>query len=165
MEDAIHIKGHITEKQSKQPVEGALVYTELSTTGGIPLYLEARSNASGFYILQGIPKSLSQLTVHVGKEGGSPSYTGTVQVISLPAASQLAAAEFNFSISRIDDWDLTEVWGFPMVTESFQLVQTPAGQPQRATIRGYLHTPPGVPGFAARQDNLKIPFGNIPCRL
>ncbi len=161
LENARSIKGYVTEKQSSQPVEGALVFAELVSTGGTILYLEAISNASGFYQLEGIPKSLSQLTVHVSKEGNAPSYAGTVKTIVLTTYSKGPVPDHNFFLTRIDGWDLSTLWGFPMIVENFQLLKEIKGNPNRATISGYLIAPPTMSGYTLLQKELKIPFGKI----
>ncbi|MFO7723573.1 MAG: hypothetical protein R6V49_10170 [Bacteroidales bacterium] len=161
LQTAKHIKGYITETVSKQPVEGALVFAELVVTGGTKLYLEATSNASGYYKLEGIPKSLASLNIHVIKEGSDPSYVGTQGTITFPASGASPTQDHNFTITRIEGWDLSSVLGFPMVAESFQPLKVIAGKPDRATLSGYLINPPPRFGYALLQTDLKIPFGPV----
>jgi hypothetical protein len=161
LQESKHIKGYITEAVSKQPVEGALVFAELVATGGTKLYLEATSNATGYYKLEGIPKSMATITVHVVKGGAAPSYVGTEGTITFPASGASPTQDQNFSVTRIDGWDLSSIMGFPMVAESFQPLKVIPGNPERATLRGYLITPPPRFGYALLQADLKIPFGPV----
>jgi len=156
------IRGKITELRSKEPVEGARVFAELMQTDGMPLYLEAFSDAQGFYSLSGIPTEQKLLTVHVVKAGSNPSWIGTKQTISLTSGnSKGVLPAYNFSIQRIGDWDLTTMWGFPIVVESFAAQITTGNQPPEAQISGFLLQPPSIGGFSLLQSDLKVPFSKI----
>ncbi len=160
LKQAKSIKGYITEKATKVPVEGAKVYAELAQAGGMKLYIEATSDAQGFYQLHGIPLSQNQLTVHVTKEGTSPSYAGSVETVTfLQGPSKVIY--HNFTVSKIDSWDLSTLLGFSVVIEHFQPVKTQPGQPVKAEVSGYLKNPTAIGGFALLQPDLKIPFGKI----
>jgi TANFOR domain-containing protein len=161
LQESKHIKGYITEAVSKQPVEGALVFAELVVTGGTKLYLEATSNASGYYKLKGIPKSLATLTVHVVKGGAAPSYAGTEGTITFPASGASPTQDQNFTVTSIAGWDLSSILGFPMVAKSFQPLKVSPGNPERATLSGYLINPPPHFSYDLLQQDLKIPFGPV----
>jgi hypothetical protein len=107
------IRGLVTEQQSTTPVEGARVFAELVSTNGLPLYLETTTNAQGSYTLTGIPRNQNQLVVQVVKEGNSPSYIGATRTINFPAQVPTQPQTENFTIRRMDDWDLSRMWGFP----------------------------------------------------
>lgn len=161
LEESKHLKGYITEASSNQPIEGALVFAELVVTAGTKLYLEATSNTSGYYKLEGIPKSMASLTVHVIKAGSDPSYVGTEGTITFPASGASPTQDHNFAITRVEGWDLSTMLGFPMVAESFQPLKVMPGNPERATLSGYLINPPPRFSYALMQQDLKIPFGPV----
>ncbi len=152
------MQGTITIKNSQQVLEGALVFAELVQTGGVSLYLEARSNAQGFYKLEGIPRQLTTLQVHVVKEGGNPSYIGLTQTVTLTGSGANPVTQQNFSLTKVDDWDLSAIWGFPVAITSFQAMP---GQPAQAELSGYLLELPAITGFSLQQPGLKVPFQKI----
>lgn len=160
LKQAKSIKGYITEKATKAPVEGAKIYAELAQAGGMKLYIEATSDAQGYYQLHGIPLSLNQLTVHVTKEGTSPSYAGIVETVSF-LQGQPKVIYYNFTVSKIETWDLTSLLGFKVVIDHFQPVKTQPGKPEKAEVSGYILNPTAISGFALLQSDLKIPFGKI----
>lgn len=160
LKQAKSIKGYITEKASKAPVEGAKIFAELAQAGGMKLYIEATSDAQGYYQLHGIPQSQKQLTVHITKEGTSPSYAGSVESVTF-SQGQHKVIYHNFSVSKIDSWDLSTLLGFNVAIEHFQPIKTQPGQPEKAEVSGYIKNPAAIGGFALLQPDLKIPFAKI----
>ena len=153
------IRGTITDKKTRQPIENALVYTELQNTGGQSLYLEARSDAKGFYILKGIPSQYKTLTVHVVKEGKEPAYAGVEKNITLADISftggRLNMASYDFALEPLDA-GLADIWGFPAVIEK---VTRENGR--ITAVSGYLHDLPGKLNLQMLNKDGKIYFDNL----
>ncbi len=155
------MRGYVTEKQSNEPVEGALVFAELLSTDGMPLYIQASTNAQGFYQLPDIPHDLNQLVVQVIREGSNPSYVGTVKTIHFPPPGQLIAPLQNFVIERLDGWNLEKIWGFPIVTTALVEKIPPGATHPAILMSGYFVNPPVAGAFSLLQHDLKIPFKNL----
>jgi TANFOR domain-containing protein len=155
------IKGLVTSQPGNQPVAGAKVFAELVSTNGLPLYIEAITNAQGAYTLTGIPRATTQLVVQVVKEGNTPSYIGTTRTISFPAQVPTQPQTENFTLQRADDWDLSQIWGFPIVVTALNNRIIPGTTTMGTFLSGYLINPPTAAGFATIQDDMKIPFQGI----
>ncbi len=163
LEYANQIKGTITEKDSNTPIPDALIYSELENTDGTILYIEAKSNQNGDYVLGGIPKNLSSLKVHVVKQGNNPSYVGTSKNITFSQSVTMMPVipTHNFELKRMDDWNLSEIWGYPAVIN--QLSPSKA-KPDEYIISGYFLEPPLVAGFTLQQPDVKFNFTYLPVK-
>lgn len=156
LERARSIHGTITEKESNLPVENALIYTELSNTNGTVLYLEASSDHEGKYILTGIPNSIQSLEVFAVKKGNNPSYAGAKQNINFPV-NVIASINnpYNFELKRLDDWNFSEIWGYPLVVNVIRPVKN---NPEEYLLDGYFYNPPLINGFTLAQPDIKLGF-------
>ncbi len=159
LKKAKSLQGRVTVQSSFLPVEGALVFAELLTTDGSPLYIEATTNEQGNYLLQGIPSDMTGLMVQVIKEGSKPSYIGTGEYISYPQTNPLLPMTKNFSLRAVTDWDLSTLWKYPIavtdLTERTEYGET------RYFISGYLNSPNPLGDLALLQSDLKIPFATV----
>lgn len=155
------IHGHITAQGTSEPVEGALVFAELVNTDGMPLYIEATTNAQGYYMLLGIPNDLTQLIVQVIKEGNNPSYIGTTQTVSYPQTSPIGPMTQNFTIRPLTGWDFSSIWGFPVAVTSFTEKIFPGNTYPSIILSGYFISPKPTDAFSLLQPDLKIPFKNL----
>ncbi len=155
------IRGTVTEQQSNAPVEGARVFAELVSTDGLPLYIEAITNTQGGYFLNGIPRNLNQINIQVVKEGSNPSYVGTTRTITFPAQISNLPPTHNFTLQRMDDWDLSQIWGFPIVVTSLSSRFLPGTTTMGTFLSGYFVNPPTAGDFTNMRDDMKIPFRGI----
>lgn len=157
--NAREINGTITDKTTGTPINGAKIYSELKNTNGIALYIETESGQDGQYQLKGIPTDIKSLTVHVVKTGTNPTYAGKVHTIDFTSiVSFTKGAAYNFELERINGWNFSDLWGFPVAIEKFVVS---ASNPDYATIDGYFYNPPVVGGFALQQSDLKLPFKGL----
>ena len=155
LEPAMSISGVITEKQSKQPIDSALVYIRLQSTDGHAVYLESYSQNDGKYNLTGIPMTLTTVDVHVVKEGNNPSYIGTSKTINVEPFAY-PTPSYDFQLTSADGWDLSNIWGFPVSIE-----QLGSKNGTDFLISGYLHNLPGEHFFNTLNANEKVYFKNI----
>jgi TANFOR domain-containing protein len=155
------IRGIVTEQQSNTPVAGVRVFAELVNTNGLPLFIEATTNSQGAYYLGGIPRNLYQLDVLVVKEGNNPSYIGTTRTITFPAQMSNQPPTHNFTIQKTDDWDLSRLWGFPIVVTSLKNKFLPGTTTMSTFLSGYLVNPPTAANFTILQNDMKVPFRGI----
>lgn len=155
------IHGHVTAQGTSEPVEGALVFAELVNTDGMPLYIEATTNAQGYYMLLGIPNDLTQLIVQVIKEGNNPSYIGTTQTVSYPNTNPIGPMTQNFTIRPLTGWDFSSIWGFPIAVTSFTEKIFPGNTYPSIILNGYFISPKPTDAFSLLQPDLKIPFRNL----
>ncbi|MFN3556284.1 MAG: hypothetical protein ACK4VN_10005 [Bacteroidales bacterium] len=155
------IQGHVTAAQTNEPVAGATVFAELVTTDGLPLYIEATTNAQGYYLLQGIPRDLIHMVVQVIKEGSNPSYVGTSRALVLPAQPPATPPTHNFSLRRLDNWDLSSIWGFPVAITSFTEKTIPGTSQSSVMLGGYFVNLPATGTFSLLQPDIRIPFRNL----
>jgi hypothetical protein len=153
LEYAKAIQGTVTEKDNGTVVNAALIYAELENTDGTILYIEATSNQQGNYTLTGIPKSIKSLKVYAVKKGNNPSYVGTYKTITLPES--LTTTECNFELRRMDDWDLSSIWGYPVAISGFRPVKNKTDE---YLIDGYFYNPPLTEGFTLQQPDIKLDF-------
>ncbi len=155
LEPAMSIHGIITEETSGQPIDSALVYFNLQKTDGHSLYLEAWSDSDGKYTMQGIPMTLKTLELHVVKEGKNPSYIGVTKTVNInPFAYPVPS--YDFKLKAMHDWDLSNIWGFPVVVENMRI------RPQFGiSISGYFHDLPAIPGIETVNAGEKVYFKNL----
>jgi TANFOR domain-containing protein len=159
MQKAVTIRGKITDKENNSPINNAIVYAELQNINNEVIYVSASSNEGGRYELTGIPESLSGLMVHVVKYGSNPGYVGVSETITLPDPnSNELHAPYNFELQRLDDWDLSNIWGYILYVDEFNLVPD---HPDQAIISGYITELPATEGFSPEQLNLKINFTDL----
>jgi TANFOR domain-containing protein len=161
LKTAKSIQGHVTIAQTNEPLEGALVFAELVNTDGMPLYIEASTNAQGYYLLSGIPRNLNHIVVQVIKQGSNPSYIGTSKTINFPNQLILAPLTQNFTIQRLDNWDLSSIWGFPVAVTSFTEKIFPGNTYPTVILSGYFVSPATTDAFSLMQSDLKIPFKSL----
>lgn len=151
------ISGYISDAESEEKIPNAHVFAELNNTDGHQLYIEATTDNEGHYILKGIPREYTTLEMHIEKGGNNPSYIGKVAEItvsSLPLANKV----FNFELSPIEGWDLSQILGFPMQVDHFKTAKT---NNNRAFIDGYLHHMPTTAGFATQEADSKVFFKDL----
>jgi TANFOR domain-containing protein len=154
LQPAMKISGVITEKQSHQPIDSALIYIRIQNTDGHHIYLESYSGVDGHYTLKGIPMTLTTVDVHVVKEGNNPSYIGTTKTINVePFAYPVPS--YDFQLAAVD-WDLSNIWGFPVVVEKFMSKNT-----TNATISGYFYNMPHIAGFELTNRDEKLYFKDL----
>ena len=155
LEPSTSISGIITQKNSGQTIDSALVFIRLQSTDGHTVYLESYSGTDGKYTLNGIPMSLTSTDIHVVKDGTDPSYVGTTQTIVIePFAYPVPS--YDFQLTAVNNLDLSNIWGFPVSIES--LVSKPG---HGVTISGFFHDLPNIPGFETLNENEKVYFKNI----
>jgi hypothetical protein len=154
------IAGTITEKKSHQPIKDALIYTELQNTGGQSLYIEARSDANGHYLLKGIPSNYQNIFVHVVKEGKNPSYIGLEKNLNIKdelvfVNGHLQPPKYDFELEAVDA-DLSEIWGFPVVVEKVSKSNGVIN-----SVSGYLYNLPVENNLQCLNHDEKIYFDNL----
>ncbi len=155
------IYGKITDSQSGTTISNARIYAELSSMDGNVLYIEDSSDRYGNYRLSGIPKTQTNLTVHVVKTGSNPTYEGLVENITFhntSAITNIPPQPHDFSLKRLEGWNIDKIWGFPVAVEKF--VADPLNT-EIATISGYLYDLPMAGSFSLQQSDLHIPFQNV----
>jgi TANFOR domain-containing protein len=155
LEPAMEIKGIITEKASGNPIQNALVYIRLQSTDNHAVYLESYTNAEGKYTLSGIPIELTSADIHVVKDGSNPSYIGVSKAISLSAFAY-PPVSYDFQLTVVSNWDLSNIWGFPVSIEQFT-----SKDGINARISGFFHSMPHINGFSTLNDNEKLYFKNL----
>ncbi len=155
LEPAMEIKGIITEKASGNPIQNALVYIRLQSTDNHAVYLESYTDAEGKYTLGGIPIELTNADIHVVKDGSNPSYIGLSKAISISAFAY-PPVSYDFQLTAINNWDLSNIWGFPVSIEQFS-----SKDGNNARISGFFHSLPHIYGFATLNENEKIYFKNL----
>lgn len=150
------IQGTVTEKTSNEPIQGAIVYSELENTDGTILYVEAESGSDGKYILSGIPKSFNTIEVFAVKKGDNPSYAGTSQTINFAnEPASMMPKKYDFKLRKMEDWDLSSIWGYPVVINGFRQAKNSSDE---YLIDGYFYDPPVVEGLTLQQQDLKLAF-------
>ena len=155
LEPAMEIKGIITEKASGNPIQNALVYIRLQSTDNHAVYLESYTNAEGKYTLGGIPIELTSADIHVVKDGSNPSYIGVSKAISISAFAY-PPVSYDFQLTVVSNWDLSNIWGFPVSIEQFS-----SKDGINARISGFFHSMPHINGFSTLNDNEKLYFKNL----
>ena len=154
------VNGYITEKNSGKPVEGALVFTELQNTGGQSLYVEARSDSSGFYTLKGIPSVFQNIFIHVVKEGKNPSYIGLEKNLNIQdeftiVNGRLVPVRYDFELEAVNA-DLSEIWGLPVVIEKVNKTNGKIN-----SVSGYLYGMNTSKHLHCLNSDEKIYFDNL----
>jgi hypothetical protein len=99
--------------------------------------------------------------VQVVKEGSSPSYIGATRTINFPAQVPTQPQTENFTIRRMDDWDLSQIWGFPIAVTSLSNRMIPGTTTMETLMNGYFINPPTSAGFSNVQQDMKIPFQGL----
>jgi TANFOR domain-containing protein len=157
MEEGRSIHGTVVEKESKEPLSNAIVYTELENTDGTKLYLETESSADGNYFLKGIPRSINSIEVFAVKESKDPSYIGDSKTITFSTSITMMPQNksYDFELKRTEDWDLSSIWGYPVAISALRQVK---GNPEEYFIDGYFYNPPCANGIELQQDDLKLNF-------
>ncbi len=155
LEPAMEIKGVITEKASGNPIQNAMVYIRLQSTDNHAVYLESYTDAEGKYTLGGIPIELTSADIHVVKDGSNPSYIGLSKAITISAFAY-PPVSYDFQLAAINDWDLSNIWGFPVSIEQFS-----SKDGNNARISGFFHSLPHINGFSTLNENEKIYFKNL----
>lgn len=161
LKKAKSLQGRVTAQSGFLPIEGALVFSELVTTDGSPLYIEATTNEQGNYLLQGIPNDMTGLLVQVIKEGSNPSYIGTTEYIEYPQTNPLRPMTKNFSLQVMTDWDLASLWKYPIAVTDFTERSEPGESEISYFISGYLTSPKPIGDLSVLQNDLKIPFAGV----
>ncbi len=151
---SFRISGFISNAQTKEKIPNASVFAELNNTDGHQLYIEATTDSEGHYILKGIPWDYKSLELHIEKEGNNPSYIGKVAEIAV-SSLPLAKKVFNFELTSVEGWDLSQILGFPMRVEGFT---RHLNNSNRAIIKGYLHHMPTTVGFTIQEEDAKVFF-------
>ena len=153
---ALHIEGTVTETASGQPVDSALVYTELQNTDGHTLFLEAYTDANGHYRLNGLPwySTPTDIDVHAVKAGKNPSYIGQTKTITVK--SSMTTSGYDFQIKVANGWDLSNIWGFPVTVENM-IFRVQSG----TKISGYFYNMPHNPDFNTINQNEKVYFKGL----
>ena len=153
---ALHISGTVKELGSGQPIDSALIYTQLQNTDGHALYLQTYSDKDGKYRLNGLPYYTlpTEIKVYAVKKGGTPSYIGSEKPVTIKA--MMITNGYDFYLKKADGWDLTNIWGFPVSIEKMKMrINT------GTTISGYFYDLPHGNDFNTVNSNEKIHFKDL----
>ena len=153
---ALHISGTVTDKSTGKPIDSALVYSQLQSTDGHTIYIEAYTDSQGHYRLNGLPWYNFPTIVHIHavKSGKNPSYLGEEKRILVK--SSMTTSGYDFALNPADGWDLSNIWGMPVTVEEMKFrVQT------GTRISGYFHSLPHHPDLNTMGNHEKIYFKNL----
>ncbi len=155
LEPAYSIEGKITDKLSGAPLDSAGIFVRLQNSDGQTVYVESYSGSDGKYTLEGIPMMLTNLDVHVVKDGKNPGYIGAVKTISVEPFAY-PKPSYDFQLQPVNNMDISKIWGLPVSIESMT-----AKPGFGVTVSGFFHDLPSIPGFSAMNDDEKIYFKNL----
>lgn len=157
------ISGTVRNKNTAEPVAGAVIYTELVSSEGQSLYLEARSDQQGRYTLAGIPQGTHQLRVHAGKAGNKPTYAGQVRELKLTTMQLFGQNPvYDFELEPLEGWSISSILGFPCIIESYQKLRTAQAQSgERIRVSGYFTALPGLGIFSEAAPDQRYPFSDL----
>ncbi len=156
LEYALHISGTVTEQNNSQPIDSALVFTQLQSTDGHSLYIKTYSDKNGNYKLNGIPhyNTPTKIVVKAVKNGEKISYIGSEKEITVK--SSMVTSGFDFQLKKADKWNLSNIWGLPVTVEELKT------RPQLGTtISGYFYNLPHNADFNTLNNDEKVYFKNL----
>ncbi len=152
---AMHIMGTVTDKNTGQPIDSAMIYTQLQSTDGHTVYLETYTDQQGNYRLNGLPWYDFPTVVHIHavKSGKNPSYLGQEKGILI--TSSMVFSGYDFQLTPAEGWDLSNIWGMPVTVEK---MNTRIGF--GTSISGYFHSLSHHPDLNTMNGE-KIYFKNL----
>jgi hypothetical protein len=137
------LSGQVTA--SGTPVESARVFFDR----GASFPIEAYTDASGRYVLHGVPVLNESLPFRAVKTG----YIGARRRVWVAPGGQSTQ---DFALQQYGDLDLTRLLGFPIEVESL------SGQGQSAVIWGAFVRLRGNPQFRVMDSSFRLGFTGIP---